>query len=538
MPAKRKSNGLTTAARSKRTKNIGLMLTQKSVEIYLAVMLSIFWVYNTNALFNLKLDKYNFVCTATFIASAVFAVLFISALLCGVMTKTALPGERIKKLCTTDIAMLLFFISVALSAYFSEYKEHVIDGDLGRYNGLKLILAYLFMYIMVSYFYKGAKVFIYLYMCFGFYIGLIGILNNFGFDPLDYINRIREDQMTSFISTIGNINFFATFVCVFFAVSFGMFMISEHIFEKIFSIACLSIASGALIAANSDLGFFAVFVFMGVMSIYSFKNIKRLHRYVIAWLTLTLSMKMMPIVCKLVGGHHVLVETLSEFFMYSNYMYFIIGFFLALTIIFAGIRANDKLFDVPSWFYIIAIVLVALCVVAGAGALYYFSVIDTETNIGVLERYLRFNEKWGTSRGYAWIKSIESFFEFDWVHKLFGSGPDTLSPVLGAKYNQEMLKRFNFYFDSAHNEYIEWLVTLGICGAVSIITFIISAIVRMIRCSSKRPELVVFYGAVMIYSFQALFNISQPLTTTLLFLFAAMGISVSRTVQSDWPDMR
>lgn len=529
MGNKKRSNGLTRPVKNKIYKNPGITAAEKTVSLYLAIVLSVFWVYSTNALFNLKNDKYTFFCNVTFAAFAVFAVCLIGTLIYA-LQKPIVPSDRkIKKLCTADVGMLLFFISAALSTYFSAYRQEAITGELGRRNGLILIFAYLLCYIMVSYFYKGSMSLVYLFLTVGLFVCGLGIVNNFGFDPLDYISRISESQRAVFISTIGNINFFATFVCVFFSVSFGMLMISEHIAGKVFSIICLAVGSGALIAANSDLGFFAVFVFMGIMSIYSFKSIKRLHMYAIAWLTLTLSMKLMPVLCKISGGHHVLVEKISDFLMNSTVMYYIIAFFLAATVVITVLRKNDKLLEVPSRLYIAAIVLVVLCVLGGAGVLIYFSCINTTADLGGLSNYLRINEKWGTNRGYIWIRSIQSFLQFDWVHKLFGSGPDTLRVILDSYYGEEIAANYNVYFDSAHNEYIEWLVTLGICGLVGILTFIIGAVVRMIRCSKNKPQLVVFYGAVIIYSLQAIFNIGQPLTTTMLFLFLAMGISVSRT---------
>lgn len=533
MGKKKRSNGLTKPVKSKVYKNPFITATEKTVSIYLAIILSVFWVYSTNALFNLKNDKYSFLCKATFIAFAVFSACLIGALIYSLEKPVTHSDTKIKKLCTADIGMLIFVASASISTLLSAYREEAITGELGRRNGLILIIVYLLCYIMVSYFYKGSMSLIYLFLSVGLFVCGVGIANHFGFDPLDYINRISQSQRTVFISTIGNINFFATFVCVFFSVSFGTFMISEHTVSKVFGVICIAVASGAIIAANSDLGYFALFVFMGIMSIYSFKNIKRLHRYAIVWLTMTLSMKLMPVLCKLLGGHHVLVEKISDFLMNSNIMYFVIAFFLIAVVVLSILRSNDKLLEVPSWLYIVAIVLVALCALGGIGVLIYFSCINTTADLGGLSGYLRINEKWGTNRGYIWIRSIQSFMRFDWVHKLFGSGPDTLRVILDSNFGEEIASRYNVYFDSAHNEYIEWLVTLGICGLAGILTFIIGAIVRMIKCSKNKPELVIFYGAVMIYSLQAIFNIAQPLTTTTLFVFLAMGISISRVSQKN-----
>lgn len=538
MASKKKSHGITKPAKSKYNAGLGTVPLEKIVMCYLAVIMSIFWVYSTNCLFNIKNDKYTFFCTTTFIAFAAFSLAAVILLILRIARPAPPSTEKKKWLCVADIGMYLFFVGAVISTLLSDYREESITGSMGRRNGLILIFAYLLCYIMISYFYKGRLGVVYIFLIMGMFVCVIGIANHFSFDPLDYINKIAADQRDKFISTIGNINFFASFVCVYFAASFGMFMVSENIVNKIFCIACLATGSGALIASNSDLGFFAVFVFMGIMSIYAFKKIRRLHRYIISWLVLITSMKLMPVLCRLFGGKHMLIEPISNFFMFNDAMYYVIGVLFALTLIFAGLRKNDKLLELPSWLFIIPLVVVILCVIGGIGSFIYFSWIDTETDLGVFNSYLRFGPKWGTNRGYIWSRSLDSYAQFDPIHKLFGSGPDTLKAILDKYYGQEISANYNVYFDSAHNEYIEWLVTLGLVGTTGILTMIIGGIVRLVRCSKKKPELVVFYSAALIYALQAIFNIGQPLTTPMLFLFLSMGISISRSVKhGQWIDL-
>lgn len=69
-------------------------------------------------------------------------------------------------------------------------------------------------------------------------------------------------------------------------------------------------------------------------------------------------------------------------------------------------------------------VVFGFCAVAMIGIMVYFSCIDTKTDLGSFERIIRFNDIWGTHRGFMWIRSIWIFGDASFIEKLFGVGPD------------------------------------------------------------------------------------------------------------------
>ena len=106
---------------------------------------------------------------------------------------------------------------------------------------------------------------------------------------------------------------------------------------------------------------------------------------------------------------------------------------------------------------------------------------------------------------------------------LVGTGPDTFGPVIKAIYREDMLKRHGSVFDNAHNEYLNYLVTIGILGAMAYITALVSYSIRCVkRCKDNVGFLIVIL-VVTSYCSQALFNLATPIVTPYLFVFLGIG---------------
>lgn len=113
-------------------------------------------------------------------------------------------------------------------------------------------------------------------------------------------------------------------------------------------------------------------------------------------------------------------------------------------------------------------VVFGFCAVAMIGIMVYFSCIDTETDLGSFERIIRFNDIWGTHRGFMWIRSIWIFGDASFIEKLFGVGPDMFYSAFGP-YFDDLSKYGDSSTNAAHNEYLNYLITIGITGLLSIL---------------------------------------------------------------------
>lgn len=144
---------------------------------------------------------------------------------------------------------------------------------------------------------------------------------------------------------------------------------------------------------------------------------------------------------------------------------------------------------------------------------------------GKLKDYLLINDEWGTHRGYIWRIGIECYMKYLPLRKMFGSGPDTFG-IVTQSYYREMIARYNEIFDSAHNEYLQYLITIGIVGLVSYFFLLVSSIIEIIKASKRETSVMSIVYAVSCYAAQAVVNIGVPIVFPVTFTLLVVGISV------------
>ena len=132
----------------------------------------------------------------------------------------------------------------------------------------------------------------------------------------------------------------------------------------------------------------------------------------------------------------------------------------------------------------------------------------------------------GSGRCFIWRIALEVYEDYPWYRKLVGFGPDTFGLAVYHKYLPQMLEFSGEIYDSAHNEYIQYLVTLGAAGLFFYLILIFSSIKRMTR--SKKPEVIAILFALLCYWFQAIVNINIPITAPIMWTLWGLGLSASR----------
>lgn len=120
---------------------------------------------------------------------------------------------------------------------------------------------------------------------------------------------------------------------------------------------------------------------------------------------------------------------------------------------------------------------------------------------------------------------MESFRQFPLIHKLFGSGPDTYGIITINGYYDEMVNRYGEIFDNAHNEYLQYLVTMGAVGLAAYVSLLVLAVREMIRNAKEKPYVMAIVFAVICYGAQAAVNISVPIVTPVMMTLLMMGVS-------------
>ena len=132
-----------------------------------------------------------------------------------------------------------------------------------------------------------------------------------------------------------------------------------------------------------------------------------------------------------------------------------------------------------------------------------------------LEPYLVLDADFGSDRGAVWRSCLALYWEFPWWQKLIGGGSGVLA-------RWDMLHRVfpDAVVDSAHSEYLHYLLTHGLVGLTASLGWLFFALRRALRSGSPLHAALGLGCAA--YAAQALVNIAQSATTPLFLALLAL----------------
>ena len=217
----------------------------------------------------------------------------------------------------------------------------------------------------------------------------------------------------------------------------------------------------------------------------------------------------------------------SKAILYSNATLIALGGVAVLTALVWLVSVKKPGLMLPKAAPIALASVFGAAVLAALGALLYFSVFDTETKLGSLEKVLRMNDAWGTHRGIMWLRSFKIFGEANIFQKLFGTGPDTFYYAF-EPYFKELQSYGNSSTDAAHNEYLNYLITIGVFGLGAYLTFMGNALRRAFLAAKQTPAVLAVAAGVVGYAAQAVLNISVPISAPLMIIMIALCEAFAR----------
>lgn len=507
---------------------------------YLILMFTVFPLFASNAYFNIRHDKYYFFLALTGVVVIAEAVMMYFAY-CGSKKEKSpemVVGDGSIRLnfSFTDWAMIALLVVCIISTIFSNQTSEALFGSpKGRNSGLILIAFYVGIYFVITRCYYYME-YVFVALAAGSAIVyLLSVLNFCYIDPLGMYAQLNASTIEDFTSTIGNKNLMSSFICVMLPVVITMSVHTQKTLYRIIYLATSALGFMALMTADSDSGILGIGVFIVIMLIWYSRKITRLKRYFLCLTVMLASAKILQLFAFILkqsfGCKTKEIDQFQKLFVESNIGFVLIAVAALITGVLYIIDMKKPNLTLSKAVPIVLGSLFAAAVIAVLSAVVYFSCFDTETKLGSLTSILRFNEKWGTHRGFMWIKSFEIFGNFSIFQKLFGTGPDTFYYAF-APYFSELMKFGDTSTNAAHNEYLNYLITIGTTGLIAYLSVVGSTIARAIKKSFSNPLSIVCVSAVICYSVQAVVNISQPITTPLFILFVAMTEAVSRSKKS------
>ncbi|HCA05259.1 MAG TPA: hypothetical protein DEO32_05115 [Ruminococcaceae bacterium] len=445
-------------------------------------------------------------------------------------------NKIIAKLSFTDWAVLAFVFTAAISTIFSAYKEMAFFGEVtaggnthGRNNGLLLFLAYAAIYFVVSRAYRYREhIFVALSVT-SAAVYLLAVLNSFYIDPLNMFALFKDDHkiLTDFLTTIGNKNMFSTYICVTLPVAFTMSVCTKKLGCKIIYLVSAALGVMAVIVCDSDSAVLGIAAFLAVLLVVYSRDISKLKKYFLGVSVMIAAAKLLGIISRLANDNHNKLEAIPYKIMHSDRMYIVLAALVLITVSLYVLDYKKPGIILPKAVPIVIASVMAAAVLAVIGTMIYFSAVDTKTDLGSLERVLRFNKAWGTHRGVMWIDSMKIFGDASIFEKLFGSGPESFYFKF-QPYFPDLYEFGDGSTDAAHNEYIQYLINVGVLGLASYLAFAGSALTRGLKSIKHNPVAAAYAAAVVAYLAQAFVNIALPIGTPLFIIFAAMCENAAR----------
>lgn len=499
------------------------------IDVFVFLILCLFPLFVTDRYYNILQSKYYF-----YIGSVV--LLFIALAIAGILNSGKIESYFskfhwkgfLRKFTVTDWALITFLIIAALSTILSDYVYESFWGNEGRYSGLFLLCLYGAAYFGVTRFGKFRRWYLDAFLVFSMLVCLFGISDYFQLDLLKFKVGMLEDQKFMFTSTIGNINTYTALVGMIVAVAAVLYSTEREKKRIIFYYICMIIGFFAIITGISDNAYLSLAALFGLSPLYLFKDKCGIRRYLVIIATFFSVIQCIDWINISMAGRVLEIDSAFRIIVnYSGLLYIVIGLWLvtALAYLLDYMTKKDK--DISDYKESIGggvrlVWLVIIFVIIGSGI---FLLLDVNVNgnaerYGVISNYLLFNDEWGTHRGYIWRNAIESFQAFSPFKKLFGFGPDTFGIVLLDKTKGNV---YGELFDNAHNEYLHYLITVGILGLAAYLTYLVSFVVRCIRRGCSNPCVIAAMMAVVCYSTQAFVNLNLPIATPIMWLMLTLG---------------
>lgn len=452
-------------------------------------------------------------------------------------------------LSITDKFVIFYMVSLCLSYYYSPYREVAQMGTSGWYMGFfpQIVMAgsyFAITRLLPEIWAKWTAAFM-LLSSFGVF--LLGVLNRYGVNPLG-----MASTGPSFISTIGNINWYCGYWTVLFPVGAGMFLLYGKESEKEKRILCwqraalgvfTAVGFAAGITQGSDSGMFALAATLLLLGWLAGSSRERMVRF----------FKMLLIFCGVLMILAVVQLRWPDRNQYITWIYrFLvqtplpwaagIGIFLIYVFCVKGKRGElcrrvfCAVWRTVTVLFCAAVLFIVLAITVNTkhpGSLGRFSDIPLFT----------FSRDWGNFRGGTWRAGITTWQSQDTLHKIVGTGPDTMASFIYEGSNSGLLEAVREQFGNsrltnAHGEWITVLSNLGVMGLLSFAGMMISAIVCFVR-AGKSQKGGGAAGAVcaacgislFCYTVNNVFSFQQVMNITQMFLVMGLGGVLLRQIK-------
>ncbi|MBQ8318406.1 MAG: O-antigen ligase family protein [Lachnospiraceae bacterium] len=499
--------------------------------VYTLAMFCIYPVIVDNAYFNITITKTNFFLGA----GKVFLVAFIVAVFADMIIHETFDIED--KFFIDDSRrffmkpgfwMELFILANVMAWYMDDCSKQAISGENARYMGLEMYLIIGVVFLCIARISDISKISIVAFAFVTAYTYVVGIVQHLEIDVqywstgrqsvfefMHYRERLSDNQFDIYMSTFGNINIFSSFIVISLCLFLGLFIFTDVLYLKLVAGTVVVLGGTSLMIANSDSGYIGVAGAVFALLLISY-NAERIRHFIVSLILLACGNLLVVWLNNYAVREY---DKRGGFAQAFDRLDFALVIILALGLLYVlvrylGTKYNSKLKEANkkkvTGFISVATAVVGLVTIVAGNAM----------GIGIFT----FNDKWGTYRGFVWSRAWNIFCDAPIINKLFGYGNESFGTYMNAYYYEDMKEIVGRLYDNAHNELLQYLITLGIFGVIAYVGLFLSSVIYMLKYGKQNYMVYAFLVATVGYFVQSLINLNQPITTPLYFVIMALGV--------------
>lgn len=417
------------------------------------------------------------------------------------------------KFSSMDVCMLCYGAAVVLSAVLSMYKVTAWRGYSEWYMGALSQLIFTGIYFFISRHFDRRQYSLLLGGTALFAVFGLGICHRLGVDPTGLLGGfdIRSWEYDHMLSTIGNINWFCGYCSVALAFPVAVFLKAgkRRIRWGAYVISIMGLS--LLMIQGSDIGVILVAVCLFACMLAGINDGGAFRRTVALETGTAFLLAIYGTLRKMLGERaweavpdDGFARALAGWQGWWLLGALGLGLYMALGRMLRGEKKERVLKRITAGIMI-------LTVLAGIAGVLLFTLQGS------------FEGGWGNGRGALWKASLQSFWQGDFLQKMFGVGPDCFAEYIYSAVAVGELPGLSgrwagTVFANAHNEWLNHLVNIGLAGTACYLGIFLTGIKRYRRYLPGFLALIL-YGTVSLTGFQ------QVLSTPLLFM--TLGIAES-----------
>lgn len=508
--------------------------------LFLVAILLVFPIYYQDYYFDIPKVKYQFYYISVIamfagITATALSMMIVDLAHCrGRYTAAFFDRFSLKKIGRTltapDVALICFLAVAAMSTVLSDYVFEAFWGNEGRFSGLFLLLLYGVSFLVISRLSDFRNWYLELFLVSSVLVCAFGITDYFNLNLLHFKDHIDPRQYSIFMSFMGNINTYTAYLSLMLGVSGLLFASDRGRARCIWHYFCLVLAFFAMITGQSDNAYLALLALFAALPFYMFKSRTGIRRYAVVLTSFFTVVQLVGGIGRAMPGQVLEIQGIFSVLANSKSLAYLPAALWAVAgFLYAQAYLRNKKGEDPGvWPRRVWGIVFAAGVLMLLFVLFDANIAGNGQRYGALRNYVVIDDDWGTHRGYIWRLAIRNYREFTPVQKLIGYGPDTFG-ILTVKNNySEMAQRYGETFDSAHNEYLQYFVTIGPLGLAAYLGLLISSAVRMVRRGAGNPYVIAALFAMLCYGAQAVVNINLPIVTPVMWTLMMVGLSGCR----------